>query len=120
MERLREFGVLLAIGFSPRRLFALVMCESFWLAVTGGIAGILITAWPYHYLNQVGIDLRGLAGVESAEISGVTVGMVLRAEIYPENFALILLAAAVATMLAGVYPAWRAGRVDPVESIRLV
>ena len=47
-------------------------------------------------------------------------GMILRAEIYPENFLLILLAAAAATMLAGVYPAWRAGRVDPVDSIRLV
>ncbi len=120
MERLREFGVLLAIGFTPRRLFALVMCESFWLALTGGLAGILMTAWPYYYLNRVGIDMRGLAGVESAEISGVTVGLVLRAEIYPENFLLILAAAFLATMLAGIYPAWRAGRIDPVESIRLV
>ncbi len=47
MERLREFGILLAIGFSPRRLFSLVMLESFWLGVVGLFFAILITAWPY-------------------------------------------------------------------------
>ena len=120
MERLREFGVLLALGFTPRRLFSLVMWESLWLALVGCVAGVLLTLGPYFYLNRVGIDLRGLMEGEGAEISGVTVGMVLRAEIYPENAILIGLAAVTATLLAGIYPAWRAGRVDPVESIRLV
>ena len=120
MERLREFGVLIALGFTPRRLFSLVMWESLWLALVGCIAGVLLTAGPYLYLNRVGIDLSGLVDAEAAEISGVTVGMVLRSEIYPENAVLIMVAAVSATLLAGVYPAWRAGRVDPVESIRLV
>ena len=120
MERLREFGVLLALGFTPRRLFSLVMWESLWLALVGCVAGVLLTAGPYLYLSRVGIDLRGFVDAEAAEISGVTVGMVLRSEIYPENAVLIMLAAIGATLLAGVYPAWRAGRVDPVESIRLV
>jgi ABC-type lipoprotein release transport system permease subunit len=67
----------------------------------------------------VGIDLAAL-DVANAEVAGVTLGNVMRVEIYPENFLWILIAAIGATLLAGVYPAWRAGRVDPVESIRLV
>jgi ABC-type lipoprotein release transport system permease subunit len=119
MERLREFGVLLAIGFTPRRLFGMVMWESLWLSGVGLVAGLLLTAGPYLYLNRVGIDLAAL-DVANAEVAGVTLGNVMRVEIYPENFLWILIAAIGATLLAGVYPAWRAGRVDPVESIRLV
>lgn len=119
MERLREFGVLLAIGFTPARLFGLVMFESLWLALVGLAAGALLTVGPYLYLNRVGLDMSGYAG-ENPEVAGVTVSMLLRAEIYPENALSILVAALGATLLAGLYPAWRAGRVDPVESIRLV
>jgi ABC-type lipoprotein release transport system permease subunit len=119
MERLREFGVLLALGFTPRRLFGMVMWESLWLAGVGLVAGLGLTAGPYLYLNRVGIDLAAL-DMGSAEVSGVALGNVMRVAIYPEHFAWILVAATAATLLAGVYPAWRAGRVDPVESIRLV
>ena len=41
-------------------------------------------------------------------------------DIYPENLVLIASAALLATLLSGLYPAWQAGRVEPVESIRLV
>ena len=40
--------------------------------------------------------------------------------IFPEHAAIIAGAAITATMLSGLYPAWRAGRVVPVESIKLV
>jgi ABC-type lipoprotein release transport system permease subunit len=40
--------------------------------------------------------------------------------IFPENLALIVFAVLAATLLSGVYPAWKAGRVEPVESSRLV
>ncbi len=40
--------------------------------------------------------------------------------IFPENLLMIASAALLATLLSGLYPAWKAGRVVPVESIRLV
>jgi ABC-type lipoprotein release transport system permease subunit len=45
---------------------------------------------------------------------------VLKVGIFPENAVLIGAAALLATLLAGIYPAWKAGRVAPVETIRLV
>lgn len=119
-ERFREFGILLAIGFSPTDLFKLVMLESLWLAL-GGLAGAaLITAWPYYYLSHVGIDMSAMWGQGTLEVSGIAVSSVLKAGIYPINGVRIAVAAVVATLAAGVYPAWRAGRVDPVETIKQV
>jgi len=120
MERIREFGIMLAIGFSPGNLFGLVMLESLWLGVVGLAAGLIITAGPYYYLASAGIDLTSMVKGGNSEIAGVAVSLVMRVGIFPGHVALIAAAAFTATMLSGLYPAWRAGRVVPVESIKLV
>jgi len=120
MERMREFGILRAIGWSPGQLAGLVMTESAWLALVGIAAGVLVTAWPYWYLHTVGVDLMGAMSAGTAEVAGVALTALMRVDIYPENAVLIAAAALVATLLAGIYPAWKAGRVDPAETIRLV
>lgn len=120
MERMREFGILMAIGFSPSRLFSLVMLESLWMAVMGLVAAALFTAGPYYYLSKQGIDWSSLIGADSLEVAGIAMPTTMRVGIFPENALIILLFALLATLLSGVYPAWRAGRVEPVETIRLV
>ena len=54
MERLREFGILTAIGWSPARLFRLVLLESTWLGILGLVAAALITALPYWLMATKG------------------------------------------------------------------
>jgi ABC-type lipoprotein release transport system permease subunit len=120
MERLREFGIMMAIGFSPWRLFRLVMWESLWVALVGVVLATAATAWPYHYLNTKGIDMSAMVSKGGAEVAGIAVDPVMYVAIYPENALFIAGAAVVATLLAGLYPAWRAGRVVPVDSIKLV
>jgi ABC-type lipoprotein release transport system permease subunit len=121
MERLREFGILMAIGFSPRRLFALVMWESLWMALVGILVSIVVTAWPYYYFNTHGIDFSAMAGGESStDIAGVGIEMIFYVDIFPENALFIAVAVVGAVLLSGLYPAWRAGRVEPVKTIRLV
>lgn len=121
MERLREFGIMNAIGFSPKRIFLLVMLESFWLAVVGLIASVAVTAGPYWYLSTTGIDFSSIVGDEAnMELAGVAMSTTLRIGIFPESAAIIALCAVLAIMLSGLYPAWKAGHVEPVETIRLV
>jgi len=122
MERLREFGIMMAIGFSPSRLFRLVMWESLWLAVVGLVTGATITALPYYLGNTKGLDLSAMIGADtsSAEVAGVAIEPIWYIAIYPENAVIIAVFAVAATLLSGIYPAWRAGRVTPVESIKLV
>lgn len=119
MERLREFGIMAAIGFSSGQLFALVLWESLWLALCGLLAGVLVTAYPYYYLTTTGLDYSSMVG-SGAEVAGVVMEPILYVELYGPNAIFIALAIFIATMSAGLYPAWRAGRVAPVETIRIV
>jgi len=120
MERLREFGIMMAVGLSPWRLFCMVMMECLWLAGLGVAGGAALAVWPYHYLNTVGLDLSGLYGGVKLDVAGIGMSAILKAEIYPENALAVALVVAAATLLSGVYPAWKAGGVNPVETIKLV
>ncbi|MFC1654473.1 ABC transporter permease [Myxococcota bacterium] len=120
MERLREFGILMAIGTNPWHLFRLVMWESLFLGLLGLVAAALLTAWPYYYMNQNGLDFSAMIGEGGAEIAGVGMDPILYVDIYPENAVTICIAVLLATLLAGLYPAIKAGRVAPVDTIRLV
>jgi len=121
MERLREFGILMAIGFTPLRLFSLVMMESFWLALLGLVGAAAVTIGPYLYLSSVGIDIGKILDAQGTlDIAGVAMSTTLKVGIFPESVLMICIAAVVATLLAGLYPAWRAGNVAPVEAIKLV
>jgi ABC-type lipoprotein release transport system permease subunit len=121
MERLREFGIMNAIGFSSGMLFSLVMLESFWLALIGLAASLVVTAGPYWYLASTGIRLAAIFGDTSTmEVAGVALPETMRVGIFPGNAAIIAVFAVLAIVLSGLYPAWKAGHVDPVETIRLV
>jgi ABC-type lipoprotein release transport system permease subunit len=120
MERMREFGILTAIGWSPARLFGLVMLESAWLGLLGLVGAALVTALPYWYLATTGLDLSGLLAGNSMDVAGIAMPSTFRVGIYPNHLAFIAVAAFIATLVSGLYPAWRAGRVDPIETIRLV
>lgn len=121
MERLREFGIMMAIGFSPRQLFALVMWESLFLALVGIVAAAIVTVGPYYYLNTQGVDFSGMyEGAENFDVSGVSVDMMMYVEILPQNLVIICVIVVLATLAAGLYPAIKAGRVAPVDTIKLV
>jgi ABC-type lipoprotein release transport system permease subunit len=121
MERLREFGIMNAIGFSPGKLFALVILESFWLALVGLVAAAAVVAGPYAYLASTGINIAAMVGSgESLEVAGIALPEVMRVGIFPVNAVIIAIAAVLAIVLSGLYPAWKAGHIDPVETIRLV
>ena len=119
MERLREFGILLAIGFSPGRLFRLVLWESLWLALVGLVVGVIVTAPLYHYMHVHGIDMTARVGTNRVEIAGALMPMVVHATIYTDHAIVIAIAIVAVTMLSGLYPAWRAARVQPVDAIKL-
>ncbi len=64
--------------------------------------------------------MSAMIGEGNAEVAGVAIAPLLKASIYPEKLFFIGLAVVVATLLSGLYPAWKAGRIEPVESIRIV
>jgi ABC-type lipoprotein release transport system permease subunit len=84
-ERMREFGIMLAIGYSPGDIRTLVMLESAWLGLVGLVVGALLTAGPYLYLNANGVDMTAMMGEGSVDIAGIGISTVMKVEIFPVN-----------------------------------
>ncbi len=123
LERTREFGVLLAIGYTPGQIRSLVVWESAWLALVGLAAGGAFTLPVYLYLAKHGIDLSAqleASGQAQVEVAGVAFDPVIPVGIFPDHAAIIAVVIAASTVAAGLYPAWRAGSVEPVDAIKLV
>jgi len=119
LERTREFGVMMAVGMGPRTLFRLVMVESFWLALVGLVLGVIITLPWYYFLYHTGIDFSGAFGNDFS-YGGVLIDPVFKARLFPESVMAILAGVFTLAMCAGAYPAWRAGRIPPVESLKTI
>jgi putative ABC transport system permease protein len=96
-ERTREIGIMKAVGARKRDVVQLFLVESVILGTIGAAFGVLV-GLGFGFL---GVSLFGWPMV------------------YPFNW--ILLAVAVGMLvgiLSGLYPAWRAARVDPIEALR--
>jgi len=119
LERKHEFGIVLAIGMSPGQLFKLVMLEAFWLAVIGLLVGLVICIPWYFYMYHIGIDLSSVYG-DNFDFGGVLIDPVLKLRLFIESVVTILAGLFSLALIAGAYPAWKAGRTVPVESIKAV
>ena len=113
-ERTREIGILTAIGMRGRRLLALFLTESGLLAVGGILLGLVVGGAFVAYFTRFGVPI---------DISqfGVT-GMLFSDRIYTELTAKdaiqLTVMTLIVTLLAGVYPAVLAARMEPVAALR--
>jgi putative ABC transport system permease protein len=112
-ERLREIGVMRAIGISRRSLIALVVYESLLLTILGVIAGAGLTALGLVALRG-GIDIGRWASELDAYGIGTRIIPVWRSG----DAAGPILIASVTAILASFWPALRAARTAPAEALR--
>lgn len=117
MERSREFGMMMAVGMSPGQVVSMVLAESFLIGIIGLLMGVLLTTPWYLYMVNVGLDFSSQIG-EDYSTSGVLVDPVLKFRLFKESAIAIAVGGFGLTMLAGIFPAFKAGRIPPVDSIR--
>jgi len=101
LERTREIGVLRALGWRRRQVLGMILRESLVLGVVGGVCGILLGlgfSWAWG-------QIPGYFGA-------------LKPIFTPSVFLQALVVALVAGGVGGLYPAWRATRMQPVEALR--
>lgn len=97
VERVREFGTRMALGATGLGIFAHVLAEVLFVTVLGGLAGL------------------GLGGALTGTVAKV---MQLPATVTPPMAAVGLATSLTVGLIAGLYPAWRAARLSPVEALR--
>lgn len=115
LERMREIGVLMALGMSRLRLFGMVLLETVLLTMVGAPLGILAAYATVAWVGKAGIDLSTVAGDTMKDFGYAVV-------IYPElplnSVGQVLYLVFIAALLSAIYPAWKAIRLHPVEAIR--
>jgi len=114
-ERIREFGVLKAIGIAPGDLLKLIYLESMLQVALAVAVGLLLAVPALWYLTTVGIDMGRLAG---AEVMGMVMMQTWFAEVSPGVLVQPVLMTVIVVSLAVLYPATKAARIRPVEAMR--
>jgi ABC-type lipoprotein release transport system permease subunit len=114
-ERIREFGVMKAIGVTPATVLGIILAEA---ALQTGIAigiGLALSVPGLWYLTHVGIDTGAMGGMT---LMGVAFNQIWYAIVTPHTFWGPVIALVVMVALAVVYPALKAARLGPLEAMR--
>lgn len=113
LDRVREFGMLMAVGMKRRRLFGMIMLETFLLSLTGSIVGTVLGALTLAWAGTAGIDLAWFS--EGLTMYGMSAMLypAVHAVLYPTLGAMVM----AASFLAALYPAIKAVRLVPSAAL---
>ncbi len=113
LERVRELGMLMAIGMNRRRVFGMIVLETLMLGIIGAPLGMLFMLLSMIYLGTTGLDLSAFS--EGMQEFGL--GSIVVFQLPPEQYWQIGLAVLLTALIGSLYPAWKAIRLKPAEAI---
>ncbi len=115
LERIREIGMLMAVGMNKIRIFSMIVLESVLLALSGGVAGVVAGTLITLYFETHAINLSGMGGAyedlgfDSYVYTSLDTALLI-------NVTLLVILTGI---LGSVYPAYRALQNNPSEAIRI-
>ena len=110
MERTSEIGTSMAVGVTRRRILRMFLVEGAMLGAVGGILGVALGAALAWAISRIGIPMPPPPGQSWGFIAEIMVSTRLSVEAF--------LLAVGSTLLASVYPAWKASRMVIVDALR--
>jgi len=116
LERVREIGMLMAIGMNKWRIFSMISLETILLIMIASPIGLLLAYLTITYLGRVGMDLS------SAQDSYASFGFqsFIYPSLDPSYYWQILFLVSIAAFAASIYPAITAIRLDPSQAMRKI
>ncbi len=114
MERIKELGMLMAIGMSKKKVFWMIMLETVFLTFTGSVIGMALGALVLKITGNTGLDFSSVGeGFESVGYAAI---------VYPNIeinyfFGIIVLVILVG-VLSSIPPARRALKLKPIDALR--
>ncbi len=110
-ERIHEVGILRSIGASRRNILLMFLYEAMMLGMIGSIVGGILSIVGGYFISRVAISVMtaGTTFGEGASVFG------------PDTFFFIaggVLFGVIVSTLSGLYPAWQASRMTPIEAMR--
>jgi len=117
LNRTREFGVMRALGLNRRSVGAMVMVEGVILTLVSGLAGMLLGLVISMGIFRDGVDISWLFGGDLA-FAGAIVEPVITPAVLTVDVVAILAIVMTIGILASLYPAWHATRIEPAEAMK--
>jgi ABC-type lipoprotein release transport system permease subunit len=115
LERVKELGMLMAVGMNKLRIFSMIVLETIFLSLVGGVVGIGFAVLLTVITGKTGVDLSLWAeGLSSAGFDSI---------VYPEigfdSVVIVTILVIITGILSSIYPARKAIKLNPAEAIRI-
>jgi ABC-type lipoprotein release transport system permease subunit len=110
-ERTREIGILAALGMKARQIMGMFFVESGMLAIGGIAIGLVLGGLLVTYSAKIGFYIGNFG------ITGILIGDRIYGYLQISDAVSLTILAFVVTLLASLYPAWLAARMEPVEAL---
>ncbi|TVR61664.1 MAG: ABC transporter permease [Gemmatimonadales bacterium] len=117
LNRTREFGVLRALGLNRRAVGAMVLVEGVFLTLASGLVGMLLGLALSMGVFGDGVDISFIFGGELAFAGSVMEPVIQPAVLAGDVVAILTIVIAIG-ILATLYPAWHATRIEPAEAMK--
>jgi ABC-type lipoprotein release transport system permease subunit len=118
-DRVREYGLVKALGAGRLRIFGDVVAEAVVLSLVANALGVGLGIAGSIWMQRVGIDLSALGGGDIT-FSGIAFDPIWRGYLRPQAVVDAVAATTAACLLASLYPAIKAARLDPVQAMNQV
>jgi ABC-type lipoprotein release transport system permease subunit len=114
LERVKEIGMLMAIGMNKMRVFMMIVWETVMLSLTGGVIGIFLATIITKYFETHKIDLT----VWGEAYSDIGYDPYAYTSLHTSLLINITIMVIITGILASIYPAYRALKNDPADALR--
>jgi putative ABC transport system permease protein len=110
LERTSEIGTSMALGVTRAQTLRRFLLESLFIGLIGGLVGLIVGFLLAQLISAIGIPMPPPPGMARGFVGEIRVtgGLAWNA----------LVLALVTTLLAGIYPAWKASRMEIVDALR--
>ncbi|RLG99813.1 hypothetical protein DRO38_07290 [Candidatus Bathyarchaeota archaeon] len=115
MERIKEIGLLKALGFTNKLVLAIFLCEATIIGILGGGIGVFLGMSLSYMMSWIlGRSLHIGTSSSAGELFTIQIIPVFDSW----NIISTWILCVALSMISGFYPSWRASRLDPVEALR--
>jgi ABC-type lipoprotein release transport system permease subunit len=113
-ERVREMGILAALGMKGRQIMGMFLLEAATLGLLGIVVGVVLGTAIVLYMTDHGIYMgEDVAG----SVENIALGATMYTRLVPTTIANLSLATLVVILLGSLYPAWFAARLEPAQAL---